>query len=289
VIERFNFYDVYGYLLPGLALLGLAWLPFAILRHKWPENELLSAVVVLAIGYVLGHVLQSVATAAFPSTFSDAKGQQRYPSDLLLDETDKQFSQDTKKRIREKTQQQFSIDVAKGTDGDNNLSLSRREAFLMARQVLIRDEVAGYTEQFEGLYAMMRGLAVASLLGAAYLSFWALAIHKSQSWWLTAIVLLGVSFATICVTGLLRMCRSLQDAKRHAIDKITFVGLATGAASTAYLMGFSRVVDPTYSELYGLFAIICLTLAQRFWVGYKAFAFEFASSVWRYFAFHTEK
>ena len=79
MIERFNFYDVYGYLLPGLALLGLVWLPFLILKHKWPENELLSAVVVLAIGYVVGHVLQNVATTAFPSTFSDAPGEAAIP------------------------------------------------------------------------------------------------------------------------------------------------------------------------------------------------------------------
>ena len=64
MIERFNFYDIYGYLLPGLALVGFGWLPFGLLSRSFPKNELLSAVLVLAFGYVLGHLLQNLLTTA---------------------------------------------------------------------------------------------------------------------------------------------------------------------------------------------------------------------------------
>ena len=284
MIERFNFYDVYGYLLPGLALLGLAWLPFAVIKHKWPENELLSAVAVLAIGYVVGHVLQSVATIAVPSTFADSKGRRRFPSDLLLDKSNAQFSVGAKKRIREKAMQQFSIDVSAGDDGDKELSHARRDVFLLARQTLIRDKSAGYAEQFEGLYALMRGLAVASTLGACYLFSWALSIWKPPCAQLIALWSLGASILIVVITGSARLLLALQDPKKHPIDRVTLLALAMGCASAGYLLGFSRLTELNDCRLYGLLGVILLVLAQRFCLGYKAFAFEFASAVWRYYA-----
>ncbi len=73
-----------------------------VVRHSWPQSELLSAVVVLAFGYVLGHLLQNVATNAVPSTFPDNHGRRRRPSDLLLDKADSYFTDGIKQRIREK-------------------------------------------------------------------------------------------------------------------------------------------------------------------------------------------
>jgi hypothetical protein len=287
MIERFNFYDVYGYLLPGLALLGLAWLPFAILRHKWPENELLSAVVVLAIGYVLGHLLQNVATVAFPSSFPDAQGRRRYPSDQLLDKTNTVFNDDAKRRIRERAQQQYSIDVSNGEDGNEDVSRCRSHAFLMARQALIRDKVAGYAEQFEGLYSMMRGLAVSTLLGFFYLCSWAVAFFKSRCALYVAAVLLVLCLVTIGITGVLRIVRRIQGPTLRRMEKTTIAGFAVGVASAAYLLGFDRVMDVSSSKIFLLLGIICLAASLRFWVGYKNFAFEFATTIWRYYAYQS--
>lgn len=47
MIERFNFYDIYGYLLPGATLVGLLWLPFGIITGTWPAAQLSEAVFVL--------------------------------------------------------------------------------------------------------------------------------------------------------------------------------------------------------------------------------------------------
>lgn len=284
MIERFNFYDVYGYLLPGLAVLGLVWLPFGVISHSWPQNELLSAVVVLAFGYVLGHVLQNVAANAVPSTFADSRGRQRRPSDLLLDKEDTYFTDGIKQRIRETATAQFSVDLSAGADGDEQLSRSRNHAFLMARQMLIREQIVAYAEQFEGLYAMMRGLAMACVLGACYLFSWSLAIFKCRSGWWLAALLLATSLVLLGITGMLRNRRSLEDPKRYTIDKTTLAGAAGAAAGAAYLLGFYRVTDMSYSKVFSLLGIICLLLAQRFYLAYRAFAFEFARVIWRHFA-----
>jgi len=284
VIERFNFYDVYGYLLPGLAVLGLAWLPFGVISHSWPQNELLSAVVVLAFGYVLGHLLQNVATNAVPSTFRDNQRRQRRPSDLLLDKADTYFTDGIKQQIREKARAQFSVDLSVGADGDEQLSRSRNHVFLMARQMLIREQLVAYAEQFEGLYAMMRGLAIACLLGACYLFCWALAIFKYRCGWWLAALLLAMSLMLLGITGMLRNRRSLEDPKRYTIDKITLAGAAVAAGSAAYLLGFHRITDTSYSKVFSLLGVICLLLILRFYLAYRAFAFEFARVIWRHFA-----
>jgi hypothetical protein len=61
VLERFNFYDVYAYLIPGLVLMGLAWLPYMVLGAPLPEGAVSEALVVVATAYVVGHVLHTFA------------------------------------------------------------------------------------------------------------------------------------------------------------------------------------------------------------------------------------
>ena len=61
-MDRFNFYDVYGYLLPGLVTLGLFALPFRIVAGFQLPSEWSGTFVALVVGYVVGHVLQNLAS-----------------------------------------------------------------------------------------------------------------------------------------------------------------------------------------------------------------------------------
>jgi hypothetical protein len=284
LIERFNFYDVYGYLLPGLAVIGLAWLPFVLLSHTWPANELLSAVALLAFGYVLGHLLQNVLTSAIPSKFTDDKGRLRKPSDIVLDSSNLRLTSEVKKRVAEKVMGRSQIDLFAGADGDENLSRVREQAFLMARLVLIQEKLVSYSEQFQGLYAMMRGLSVAFFLGTLYLFSWALSSFKSHYLWLTCVVGLGASFATIFITGWLRLRPPERESRLRKIDRIALSAIAVGASASGYLLGFHRVITPTSAKALLIIGAISLLAGQRFRVAYKNFAFEFALSVWRDFA-----
>src|ERR1043166_5267788 len=85
MLDRLNFYGIYGYLLPGTVLLSLLWFPFGLLLGSWPELDWKTAGVALLFAYIAGHVLHALSEAAFPAEIDDDKGNRFYPSDLLVD------------------------------------------------------------------------------------------------------------------------------------------------------------------------------------------------------------
>jgi hypothetical protein len=173
LIERFNFYDVYGNFLPGLAFLALIWLPIGITRHVWPGKEIMSAVAVLVFAYVIGHIIQSVVQNAVPSKGKDTHGRRRYPSDYFLDSDDDTFSDDFRTQLHTTVNQLFHIDLKVDhplkEEEVKQVSRARQDAFRMARKTLVSSDADSYGQQFQGLYALMRGLAAAFWMGAAYI------------------------------------------------------------------------------------------------------------------------
>lgn len=158
MIERFNFYDVYGYLVPGLTLLVLLWLPFGISAPEPPEADLWSAVTVVVLAYVVGHMIQLLARFVWP-TKTQKKGTTRNWHDVLLDADDPTFTEGAKEILFSRLETLFGINArAKGRD----------EAYSLCRAALVAGKVASYAEQFQGMYALMRGLAAAFWIGAAF-------------------------------------------------------------------------------------------------------------------------
>src|SRR5215467_15034613 len=111
MVEKFNFYDIYGYLLPGLVLIGLFWLPFGLVFSLWPKAELSSALLVLLMAYLSGHVIQNLAILHGSSTIKDRYGNGRAPSELLLDSSDHTFTEPTKVRIAELCEKYFHLNI----------------------------------------------------------------------------------------------------------------------------------------------------------------------------------
>lgn len=149
MIEKFNFYDVYGYFLPGLSLLGLIFLPFGLVKHQWPATELSSALGAIVFAYILGHVIQTIAFRAFPSALLDSLGNRRYPSELFLDHKYPEFSEEFKGSLAKVVKDAFDIDLAiekapaKRDDPEfAPISRRRQDAFLLSRGVLIREKIA---------------------------------------------------------------------------------------------------------------------------------------------------
>ena len=168
MIERFNFYDVYGYLLPGVLLFSLAWIPMGVLTSIWPPAELSSAVLVLALAYVVGHILHSLSEAALPFEFKDMTKEKnkRVPSDLLLDNK-KQVLVNSFIGLRDLADQirrDFKLDVQEESDWSKELANLRAGVFFRCRNVLVRQKAAGYAEQQQGMYVLMRAAAAAFLL-----------------------------------------------------------------------------------------------------------------------------
>src|SRR5215472_6284290 len=116
MVEKFNFYDIYGYLLPGLVFIGLASLPFGLLWGIWPKADLSSAILVLLAGYILGHIFQSLGNKLIPSTVKDNFGNDRHPSDLVLDPSDYVFTKASKKKLADLSDKYFEIDLAVNED-----------------------------------------------------------------------------------------------------------------------------------------------------------------------------
>lgn len=185
MIERFNFYDVYGYLIPGVTFLGLVWLPFGLVTQKWPPAEFLSALaalVALVLGYIVGHIIQILSKIAIPSKKKDKDGVRRHPSYLLLEEIDTKFSPELRKRIVDRIQWRFGIDVSSSGNPDQRLRENRRnDAFLLCRTTLIKEGIASYAEQFQGMYVLMRGLTTAFGLASAYHLGWLLVMWLPAS------------------------------------------------------------------------------------------------------------
>src|SRR5690349_307969 len=99
MINKFNFYDIYGYFLPGLLLLTLLVLPYGIVTGRWPANgQLITALLGIPLAYVAGHIVRCLEI--MPSSVTDAAGKRRFPSDILLDKADPTFSAEFKDRLQ---------------------------------------------------------------------------------------------------------------------------------------------------------------------------------------------
>jgi len=218
---KFNFYDIYGFALPGFLLLAVLWLPFGLIDNRWPDAEFSSALLGVILAYFAGHVLQQVAGQAIPSNFLSG----RYPSSVFLDKDDPSptFSREFKERLAHQILTVFQLDISldavgKAADG------VRRDAFFLCRSALIKSKTAVYPEQFEGLYALMRGLCAAFGLAVVYYLGWAYSglLHRTVpsafgSWqWSGLAVLGGIVIASFAlVTG-----DRLKDSKDEYSKKV---------------------------------------------------------------------
>src|SRR5712692_8806977 len=102
MIERFNFYDLYGYLLPGLLSFVLIGVPFCVFPAKWPGSELGTAIVGIGLAYIAGHLLRVIGKTAFPITLF---------SNEYLDEGNHKFTGQFKQRILEAIKDEFQIKI----------------------------------------------------------------------------------------------------------------------------------------------------------------------------------
>ena len=284
MIERFNFYDIYGHLLPGSALVAILWLPFAIGSGSLPVEKLSAAVIALGLAYIVGHILQTVATNVIPLNVEDAKKQMRVPSDVLLDPGDKSLTGKVKERLAARVLKEFAIDleIASSGTGTDDISKRREDAFYQCRTFLILKKATVYTEQYEGLYALMRGLCSAFCIGGSYLVGWgASQCHAGQ---IENVATFVFWLSALCLAILASWSMSLNpfDPKRKDIDRYLSVSILVLALVSGWLLGHARAsLSPWIT--WGC-AAAAFFAATRCYSSYRVYTIHFASSVWRYFA-----
>ena len=195
MIKQFNFYDIYGYLLPGGLLLGMFWLPLGVVTLALPSETISKAVFLAGLAYIAGLLVQAVGAFVVPSKI---KG--RVYSELVFDEGEEaELGVDVRKRLSEQVKQLFKIDLQVDKDGSKEPGAiaGRQTAFFQARTYLIQKKAAAYAEQFEGMYVMMRGLACALGAGAVYGAGWALSVARSHAQGSASLVWVGQHLAPV--------------------------------------------------------------------------------------------
>jgi hypothetical protein len=281
VIERFNFYDIYGYLLPGATLLGILWLPFGIINGSWPAAQLSATVFILGFSYVIGHVLQTVATVSVPSKIKDPNGKMRMPSDRILDPDDTNLASKVKSQLERYVKAEFEVDLdtIHTATGSDEISLRRTDAFFLCRGLLIRQKAADYIEQFEGLYAMLRGLSAAFGIGAVYLAGWGCSGYTSKC---TREVALAI--ALIGCTGVLTKSLIAAFGRKKTSADFWLLGfLLASAFGLGMRFGVARSGSANHLSELWFGALASLIASVRCYSGYREFAMHFARAVWRDF------
>jgi len=269
MIERFNFFDIYGYLVPGLAFLWLLWLPFGLVVGYWPPAEWTSALAALVLGYLAGHLLFGLAEQVIPPKVKDRKGEIRLPSDILLEDGDDSFSPEVKNRLVDRILIRFGIDVTDAGNPDVKvLEKRRKDAFLLCRSALLHKGAASYAEQFQGMYVLMQSLTVVCLLAAVYHFGWALAMFVPVS------LLDGPLY--LFAAGSVFAALWHDSKKLFGLIPLLFFVLGGW-------LGTGNVLDYlTFSLLLGI-CFVLLFLSLRWHAAYRVFAWRFAEAVYRDF------
>jgi hypothetical protein len=203
------------------------------------------------------------------------------------------LSTSLKTRLADLVRSQFGINLHIDLDLDadvpqhRTIAADRNTAFFLCRP--LANKTSAYTEQFQGLYAMSRGLFVAFSLGSLYLiGAWLPAPYTFFA--------LGVAGATSMVALFLAILR-LFDLPRLRfpglrISPLTGVGVdrailavvgALALASGGVAWGLpSR--DDRFDAATLAVAGVSLFFALRFLLLYRLFSVEFAKAVWTYFS-----
>jgi hypothetical protein len=278
--ERFNFYDIYAYLFPGLTAIGLLAAPRLIAKGALPDAALAATIAVVLAGYALGHVLAEVGRCVpflrerpLPHVRLARKGG-------LAPELQTLVAEGFKRRLH------LDLESASETQ--------IQEAFTFARNIAIQEGERGYFEQFQGLYGLMRGLSVATGLACVMYLGWGLAITLQFRPSSVAHALLGLTLAISSVAFILAIiARTVARSKRAETAKKRWNGArdwafvaATIAASATYGWIGATHAQPMVSQGWPIViaSVVLAVLSERFSRSFKDQASNFARAVYHAFA-----
>ncbi|HEX3671200.1 MAG TPA: hypothetical protein VHT92_05790 [Candidatus Cybelea sp.] len=281
MIERFNFYDVYGYLIPGGVTMLVVVLPLVLTgRIELPTGEWPLLIVGVLVAYLIGHLLQTMASTAIASSTNVAHERWKSPSALLVGSQDSSLTVEVKERLESLVRSWFGLEIAPSQVGDVALGNVRQDAFDLARRVVVKS--ANYAEQYEGLYAMMRGLTAALWIGAAYMAGWTLALWYTLTAYRAAGIVFTLSLIGFAVLSLGHFSR-VKSLERVDVNRLSLALLGLGLLSLGYCSGVGWVNEDAALE-FATIAVFYFAVGMRSLTSSQFFALEFAKAVWIDFA-----
>ena len=102
--------------------------------------------------------------------------------------------------------------------GDETIDKVRNNAFLFARQILIQGKAVSYAEQFQGMYALTRGLVSVFALGSAYWLGWAAAAVRDRFLVLAAFVILAATVLTLVNISAVLFRKISDPLTKHKVE-----------------------------------------------------------------------
>jgi hypothetical protein len=286
MIERFNFFDIYGYLIPGVFWLALMWLPFG-LRSGFPSWSTAQITVVgLVGGYILGHLLYAMARLIFPGRIKDKQGCVRVLSSLLLDDDNQVLSPPVKAKLAEELKRRFGIEVSdRAHHGD---------VFFLCRTALAQAKVGSYAEQYQGLNSLTRGLATACIFAVALYSglviqacFLSSAAARGQGCFVGAAIALALA-PLIVIVFLDGVSKRLVPKMhlplfRDVLSMAEAIAFAIALFAIGIYAGYIYPLSTSQVYLLALIGAILLVGCRRFAIAAKAFNDSLAQAVYRDF------
>lgn len=292
MIKNFNFYDIYGYFLPGLVLLTLFGLPFLIAEPRWPAAELGSAIAFLALAYIGGHILQMLTAAAIPSfriSRLPSGTVLRFPSDRFLDNDDDTFSQEFKLELSAKIKKFFGVDVSTKTSINEcsaqelaTICKRRQEAFFLCRSSLVSKKINTYGEQFEGMYTLMRGLTAAFAFATFYFFGWALST-QFPDFEKNAILVAGIMLLLAVISSVGAIMPPEMSEKLKMAAHITLITLLIATLAVGSLVAFRHGKVAEISGVLWVLTLCSFLATIRSYGAFRGFTREFAKAVYRDF------
>jgi hypothetical protein len=275
-----------------MLLLAILYLPLGVLTRSWPDQDLSKAFFLTLFAYIVGQLVQIVASPLVPSKIlvpsknKDQPGTLRVPSDLYLDKSNQTFTADFKTGLAKQLKKAFGLDVAVTEDGtgEGKIFSDRTTAFNQARACLVIKKAANYVEQYEGMYVMMRGLACSFRIGAAYLAGWSIAFYRNYN----CVPFVMAALTLVALGGTFTAAQWDKPPKKSLVTGCFWLGLFLGAGFwTSYLqpLDLTHLPSSSHTQL-----ILWVSVAGT-WIAaakclssYHEFAGYFAAAVWRDFS-----
>ena len=266
MIERFNFYDVYGYLIPGAVALSLFWLPFALaVTPNLPKTltGATGAAVLAVLAYVTGQLLQMFAA----TILSERNERNERPSTYRIDRSP------IREELAKAIEQRFPTIKILDERGQ------RDAAMLLCRSHLVAQGQAAYAEQQQGMYAFMRGISTAAAGAASFTAGWflgsffaAFAPHARQ-------FAMGIGVGVLAILIFTVRAKKIEEKQRK--ERAIF---ATLLVTFAVAVGFACGSDhASYRWAMLALALVELLIALRTFRAYIHFAEHFVDQVYRDF------